>query len=226
MAQPEAPGYHSAYGTPPPQPPGPPNRPVGLIVGAIIAVAVLIMVAGSVIAAVYVSNRSDDTLAADPPSSSATTGSSTDGTSADSTAPTSGRGVIGTAVRQGDLLITVTAAPRCNVKSIGSGYSTQETEKGQFCLIDLKFENTGTKAIKPRQYDTELIDEAGGETTIDYSSYKANPDNELALFENVYPAKTVTGVVVFDIPADQKPATIKLNPVGEAFTDSIEISLK
>lgn len=224
MAQPEAPGYPSPYGTPPPPPPGQPDRSVGLIVGAIIAVAVLIMVAGGVSAAVYVSNRSDSAAGPTEGSGASSQPAQASDPTADSTAPTSGHGVIGTAVQQGDLKITVTAAPRCGVKSIGTGYGVQESEKGQYCLIDLKFENVGSTAVKPRRYDTELVDRAGGQTSVDWSSYKANPNQKLDLFENVYPGKTVVGVIVFDLPADQKPATLRLNPVGE-ITDSIEISL-
>ena len=122
-------------------------------------------------------------------------------------------------------MITVTAKPRCGVKSVGSGYGAYETQKGQFCLIDLKFENTGSKAVKPKDFGTYLIDENGGETYVDFSSYKANPDGKQPLFENIYPGKTAVGVIVFDLPADQKPAELKMNPVGD-YSDEILISLK
>ncbi|GAA3395376.1 DUF4352 domain-containing protein [Cryptosporangium minutisporangium] len=225
MAQPEAPGYYSGYGTPPP--PEQPKRSVGLIVGAIIAVAVLIMIAGGVIAAVYVSNRgsSDDPAVASSSDPAAADPASSSDPGADSTAPTSGRGVIGKPVRQGDLLITVTSAPRCGTKTVGSGYGAYESEKGHFCLIDLKFENTGAKAVKPKDFGTKLIDENGGEALVEWQSYKANPDDKLPLFENIYPKKSATGVIVFDIPTDQKPATLKMNPVGD-YDDEVEISLK
>lgn len=237
MAQPEAPGYYSGgygntgygnsgYGAPPP-----PNRNVGLIVGAIVAAVVLIMIAGGVIAAVLIANRdsggSDDTTvaASDAPAGGDTTSEGGTVPSADSTAPTSGRGSIGKPIRQGDLVITVTGQPRCGVKSVGSGYGAYETQKGQFCLIDLKFENTGAKALKPTDFSTYLIDENGGETYVDFSSYKANPDGKQPLFENIYPGKTAVGVIVFDLPADQKPAELKMNPVGD-YSDEILIALK
>ncbi|SHN45670.1 DUF4352 domain-containing protein [Cryptosporangium aurantiacum] len=224
MAQPEAPGYYSGYGEPP-QPPEQ-KRQVGLIVAAIVSVVVLIMIAAGVAAAVYVSNRgsSEDRVVADPTSSSPAA-TDTGETTTDSTAPTSGNGVIGKPVRQGDLLITVTGKPRCGVQSIGSGYSAQENQKGQYCLIDLKFENTGAKAVKPTDFGTKLVDENGGETSVDWGSYRANPDNQLPLFENIYPKKTATGVIAFDLPKDQTPATLLMNPVGD-YDDEIKISLK
>lgn len=242
------PGYQPAYGgnpgfggpplPPPPGPGGPqgphgpqgPNRNVGLIVGAIVAAVVLIMIAGGVIAAVVISNRgdaSDDPTVAvsDGPRQGGTTSDPGGEPSADSTAPTSGKGSIGKPIRQGDLVITVTGKPRCGVKSVGTGYGTYENRKGQFCLIDLKFENTGSKALKPKDFGTYLIDENAGETYVDFSSYKANPDDKLPLFENIYPGKTAVGVIVFDLPADQKPAELKMNPVGD-YSDEILISLK
>ena len=228
MAQPEATGYYSGYGTPPP-PPQPPNRNFGLIIAAIIAVAVLIMIAGGVIAAVYVSNRgsSGDPVAAETSSAPADAPTSTGGDeTTGSSAPTSGRGTIGKPIRQGDLVITVLSKPRCGVKSVGEGYSISESKQGQFCLIDLKFQNTGSKAVQPDYFSNKLIDENGGEFLYEYSASKdANPDRKLQLYENIYQGQTVTGIIVFDLPADQNPATLKMNPVGE-FTDKIEISLK
>jgi len=229
MAQPEAPGYYSGYGTPPP--PEQPNRNVGLIIGAIIAVAVLIMIAGGVIAAVYVSNRGESdegvvTDASSAPAADAPTGSTSGDTTTDSSAPTSGRGTVGKPIRQGDLVITVLNKPRCGVKSVGEGYSISEPRQGQFCLIDLQFQNTGSKAVQPDYLSNKVIDENGGEFLYEYSASKdANPDRKLPLYENIYQGQTVTGIIVFDLPADQTPATLEMNPVGE-LTDKIEISLK
>jgi hypothetical protein len=232
------PGYggNSGFGGPPAPPPsGPqgPNRNVGLIVGAIVAAVVLIMIAGGVIAAVFISNRdepSDDptvSISDAAPSGGAPQSDSDAGSdpSTDSTAPTSGKGSIGKPIRQGDLVITVTGPPRCGVKTVGEGYGVYESQKGQFCLVDLKFENTGKKALKPKDFGTYLIDEQGGETYVDFSSYKANPDGKQPLFENIYPGKNAVGIIVFDIPADQKPAELKMNPVGD-YSDEILISLK
>ncbi|TQS40708.1 DUF4352 domain-containing protein [Cryptosporangium phraense] len=217
----------SSYGAPPTPPP---NRPVGLIVGAIIAVAVLVMIAGGVIAAVYVSNRgsSDDpTVASSDGPTSATTGEApaSSAPSADSTVPAGDRGTIGKPVRQADLIITVTAKPQCGVKSIGSGYTTYEPRQGQWCLIDLKFENVGKAAIKPRQSSIKMIDENGGEYLMDLFSFKANPDDNLALFENIYQGKTATGIIAFDVATGQVPATLKMNPAGD-WDDELQFSLK
>lgn len=228
MAQPEATGYYSGYGTPPP-PPEEPRRNVGLIVGAIIAVAVLIMVAGGVIAAVYVSNRdsAEDPVVAEQSSAPADeSAAGSEAPSTDSTGPTSGRGVIGKPVRQGDLVITVLNAPRCGLKSVGSGYSISESKNGQYCLLDMKFENTGSKAVQPNYFGTEVTDQGGGKYPYEYTPSKdANPDRKLPLFENIYAGDTATGIIVFDIPSDQKLATITMNPVG-GLSDDIEISLK
>ncbi|MFI5958228.1 DUF4352 domain-containing protein [Cryptosporangium sp. NPDC051539] len=224
-----APQANAAYGAPPPPPP---NRPVGLIIGAIVAAVVLIMVAGGVIAAVVINNRGsndDPTIAAsDGPTAAPTTQgapSAAEDPTTDSTAPTSGRGVIGKPVQQGDIIMTVLAKPECGVKSIGSGYTTYEPKKGQWCLISMKFENVGKSAVKPRSYSTKLIDGQGGETLMDLFSFKANPDDKLDLFENIYPGKAVTGIIAFDIPSDQVPATLKLNPDGD-YDDEVQISLK
>jgi hypothetical protein len=223
MAQPEAPGYYGAYGAPDGSPPPePPKRSLGLILGVAGAVLVLICCAALVLGAVWFTNRPDNSATAAPSASASATASSVPST--ESTAPTSGRGVINHVIRQGDLEITVTAKPQCGVKAIGKGALASESQKGQYCLIDLKFHNVGSRAVKPSNSDTTLIDNEGGETYVDFNSNEANPDEKLALFDNIYPGKTVTGIVAFDLPADKTPATLKLNPVGE-FTDEIDIDL-
>ena len=223
MAQPEAPGYYGGYeppvGSPPPEPP---RRSLGLILGVAGAVLVLICCAALVLGAVWFTNRPDNS--ATVATSSSASAPATSAPSAESTAPTSGRGVLFHAVRQGDLEITVTAKPQCNIKAIGKGALASESQKGQYCLIDLKFHNVGSRAVKPSNSDTTLVDNEGGETYVDFNSDEANPNETLTLFDNIYPGKTATGIVAFDLPKDKTPATLKLNPVG-GFTDAIEISL-
>ena len=225
MAQSEAPGYYGAYGSPAGSPPPePPRRSLGLIFGVAGAVLVLICCAALVLGAVWFTNRPESSAAVATSSGTSAPASGSAAPSAESTAPTSGRGVLLHAVRQGDLEITVTAKPQCNIKAIGKGSLASEATKGQFCLIDLKFHNVGSRAVKPSNSDTTLIDNEGGQTYVDFNSDEANPDQTLTLFDNIYPGKTATGIVAFDIPKDKTPATLKLNPVG-AFTDTIEISL-
>lgn len=223
MAQPEAPGYYGAYespiGSPPPQPP---RRSLGLILGVAGAVLVLICCAVLVLGAVWFTNRQDKSATVATSSSAPAQASAAP--SIESTAPTSGRGVLLHPIRQGDLEITVTAKPQCNVKAIGKGTLASESQKGQYCLIDLKFRNVGSRAVKPSDSDTTLVDNEGGETYVDYNSDEANPNETLTLFDNIYPGKTATGIIAFDIPKDKTPAVLKLNPVG-GFTDSIEITL-
>jgi hypothetical protein len=210
MAQPG--GYYA--------PPSPPKRSLGLILGVVAAAVVLVACAAAVLAAVVLSSHSQPEAAA----SSAVPSTDSTSPSTDSTAPTSGRSVIGQPVRQKDLEITVTGAPRCGAKSLGSGDYAAKTQKGQYCLVDLKFRNVGKTAVKPTDSDTALIDTLGGEYYVDFSSDQANPDGKLTLFDNIYPGKTATGVVAFDLPKGQTPKTLKLNPVG-AFTDEIDIDL-
>jgi hypothetical protein len=203
------------------EPPSPPKRSLGPIIGAIAAVVVLIICASLVLAAIWTSNHPKKSSA----SASGSPSASVDATpSIESTGPTSGRSVVGQPVRQKGLEITVLRAPDCGAKALGSGTLASKTQKGQYCLIDVRFRNVGSEAVKPDQYNTSLIDAQGGSTPIDFNSDQANPGGKNALFDNIYPGKTATGIVAFDIPLDQKPKTLKLNPVGE-FTDEIDIDL-
>jgi hypothetical protein len=187
-------------------------------------VFVLILVAAGVLGAVFLTGGSDDKNGQAAKSSSApASAAASDAPSAQSTAPTSGKTVLGQTIRQGDLAITVTSKPRCGVKTLGSGALAGQTEKGQYCLIDLKFQNTGSRAVKPNS-DASLIDKDGGSYYVDFDSNEVNPNEKLALYENIYPGKTATGIIAFDIPADESPATLTMNPVGQ-FTDKIEVDL-
>src|SRR5690625_840634 len=108
------------------------------------------------------------------------------------------------------------------VEQVGSEY-LNETAQGQFVLVHLEVTNVGDKAQTLYDSSQHLIDTDGREHSADSSAGIYIEDNKVLLTE-ITPGNTLSGVLVFDIPADATPASVDLH--DSMFSGGVTISLE
>src|SRR5699024_10120977 len=108
------------------------------------------------------------------------------------------------------------------VEQVGSEY-LNETAQGQFVLVHLEVTNVGDEAQTLYDSSQHLIDTDGREHSADSSAGIYIEDNKVLLNE-INPGNTLSGVLVFDIPADATPASVDLH--DSMFSGGVTISLE
>ncbi len=205
------PSYDSAggwqYPTPPPMPTEPiplkrSRTSVGWIVAAVIAVVVLLFCCGLGTLAVVVSDSDSET---------------------DSSVDTTSGGSVGTneAARDGKFEFTIEKV-ECGKDRVGDQY-LNETAQGQFCFATIKVKNIAKEARTFDASNQRAFNAAGAEYQANGSaSFYANENRETFL-NDINPGNDVTGIVVFDIPSDQKLSKIELH--DSAFSGGVTVRL-
>jgi Domain of unknown function (DUF4352) len=194
--QPVPPGYPPTqpvppgYGYPPPPPYYPPPVPptqksskVGWIILAVV-LGVVLLCGGGVIGVVFWANKAVH----------------------DATTPTSGR--LNQPARDGQLEFTVTGTS-CGKATEGNGSQTV-TAQGQFCEISLTVRNIGTDA----RVFTGAFQEAkgaGGATYRDDFAAEFASSADSVFFDQINPGNQVQGVLVFDLPKDDRIVSLELH---------------
>ena len=126
---------------------------------------------------------------------------------------------IGDTVEVGDFEATVTAV-ESGISQIGSD-SFGEKAQGQFVKVSMTVKNNGKKAEYFLESEQKLIDEQEREHSTANASWQLG-DESLVLTE-INPGNTASGALLFDIPADATPVSIKLS--GGFFGTPVEVSL-
>lgn len=126
---------------------------------------------------------------------------------------------IGAPVRDGKFEFVVNGV-ECGSTSVGDEYFGKQAQ-GQFCMLDVTVTNIGDEA----QYFS-------GENVVLYNAegqqYSADTEASIYLdsssvFEEINPGNTLTGTVVFDIPAGAAPAEVELK--DSLFSGGVTVSL-
>ena len=128
---------------------------------------------------------------------------------------------IGDVAQDGKFEFVVTEV-ETGVEQVGSEY-LNETAQGQFVLVHLEVTNVGDKAQTLFDSDQYLIDTEGREHSADSSAGIYIENNKVFLNE-INPGNTLSGVLVFDIPADATPASVELH--DSMFSGGVTISLE
>lgn len=141
--------------------------------------------------------------------SAAATPSSTSPSAASAPAvgPSTVRPQVTDPVRDGDLEFTVTAV-RTEAGPLGEG-ALQRRPVGRFVLVTVAVRNRGRE---PVQFDfgSQLLDDAKGRQ-FDADDEAGSYLDQAAAFEQpIEGGRTVTGVLVFDLPADVLPTAVDL----------------
>src|SRR5699024_133446 len=128
---------------------------------------------------------------------------------------------IGEVAQDGKFEFVVTEV-ETGVEQVGSEYRNA-TAQGQLVLVHLEVTNVGNKAQTLYDSSQHLIDTDGREHSADSSAGIYIEDNKVLLNE-INPGNTLSGVLVFDIPADATPASVDLH--DSMFSGGVTISLE
>lgn len=210
----------------------------GLGTGAIIAIVIGAIVVlccggGAIVAAVGGGSADQDGVSSAESAEASQTSAAVAAPAASDDAPTSSAPKppptkaapknpgIGSPVRDGDFEFTVTSVG-CGVNRVGSQYLGQDAQ-GQFCLVTTKVRNIGDSSQLFDASSQKAYNAAGQTYDADSTaSLYANPNTETFL-NQINPGNTVTGKIVFDIPAGQKITRLEFH--DSAFSGGAEIAV-
>jgi hypothetical protein len=114
---------------------------------------------------------------------------------------------LGQPVRDGQLEFVVRDV-RCGVRSLGSGPFAR-APKGQFCLVQVEVENVKQDARTLFEPFQKLHDSAGEKHGAEVAARLYYRDQ--TLWDQVRPGESVSGAMVFDIPADRRAVAVELH---------------
>jgi hypothetical protein len=98
----------------------------------------------------------------------------------------------------------------CGISSIGDSVVGKKAQ-GQFCEVHLTVKNIGDKAQLFDSSSQHAYNAAGQKYDADGEAGIYLGDSGNAFLNNINPGNTVTGIVVFDIPAGQKITKLELH---------------
>jgi hydrogenase maturation factor len=123
-------------------------------------------------------------------------------------------------VRDGTFEFTVTSV-EAGVTRVGSDLIGQDAQ-GQYVLVHLTVANIGTEA----QYFSDSSQKAFDAQDRQFSADSAAGvylDGNNTLLNQINPGNTVTGTVVYDVPADAKLTRLELH--DSPFSGGVEVAL-
>lgn len=112
------------------------------------------------------------------------------------------------AARDGRFEFKVTSV-ECGKTEVGNTYISKKS-RGQFCVVSLSVRNTGGKAKmfvvdNQKAYSAEGVEYSPDPTATMYSS-----SEQSMWFSTISPGRTVTGPLVYDVPAEVELAKLRL----------------
>ena len=113
---------------------------------------------------------------------------------------------IGTPVILGDFEVTVTNVDK-GVSHIGNDVLGKDAT-GQYVIVDVTVKNTGKEAAGFSESEQKLVDTEGRQHSVSGDSLYLGDAS--MIYEMVNPGNTVTGKLLYDVPADAVPAKLEL----------------
>ncbi|EPD28676.1 DUF4352 domain-containing protein [Actinotignum schaalii] len=113
---------------------------------------------------------------------------------------------IGTPVILGDFEVTVTNVEK-GVSHIGNDVLGKDAT-GQYVIVDVTVKNTGKEAAGFAESEQKLVDTEGRQHSVSGDSLYLGDAS--MIYEKVNPGNTVTGKLLYDVPADAVPAKLEL----------------
>jgi len=126
-----------------------------------------------------------------------------------------------TSVRDGKFEFTVKSV-ECGEDKIGSSFMAEKAQ-GQFCIAKVKVSNIGDESQMFDGSSQYLYDQDGREFTASTEAAFVLPESQ-SFLEDINPGNTVTGKVVWDVPAAGFEAT-ELELHDSMFSEGVEVSL-
>ena len=113
---------------------------------------------------------------------------------------------IGTPVILGDFEVTVTNVEK-GVSHIGNDVLGKDAT-GQYVIVDVTVKNTGKEAAGFAESEQKLVDTEGRQHSVSGDSLYLGDAS--MIYEKVNPGNTVTGKLLYDVPADAVPSKLEL----------------
>ncbi len=176
---------------------------------AFIAIIVLAVIAGSGV------NKSNNQ------SSTGSNSTATSNNKQENTAKTYG---LNETVQDGDLAFTVTGVE--TAETLGNQF-TKKDAQGTFYIVTLKIENKGNKTATFDSSMAKVTDDQGREfeRSIEGQTAKGMAQGNVDLFlQQIQPSLSVTGDLVFDLPADMQNPMLVVK--GSLFAKGAKIKLQ
>jgi glutaredoxin len=131
---------------------------------------------------------------------------------------------LNTKVQDGDLAFTVLNVEK--TKTLGNSFTSKDAQ-GMFHVVSIKIENVGKKTATFDTSMAKVTDSQGREfeRSIEGGTAKGMSEGNVDLFlQQVQPGLSVTGDVVFDLPAEIQDPTILLK--GGVFNSGVKVKLE
>lgn len=129
---------------------------------------------------------------------------------------------IGEPVRDGKFEFVVKSV-ECGKTSVGTNQYLTKEAQGQFCLMDLTVKNIGDQQQLFAESAQKLLNADGLQYSSDSMASLYNSNNTDTWLNQINPGNSVQGVIVFDIPKDQMPATVELH--DSVYSSGIKVEL-
>jgi uncharacterized protein DUF4352 len=126
-----------------------------------------------------------------------------------------------TPVRDGKFEFTVKSF-ECGEDKIGASFMAERAQ-GQFCIAKVKVSNIGDESQMFDGTSQYLYDQEGREFTASTEAAFALPESQ-SFLEDINPGNTVSGKVVWDVPASGFEAS-ELELHDSMFSEGVEVSL-
>lgn len=174
---------------------------------SVVGILIILGIIGGAIGGGKSGSSSNNAAAPAVPTSTGGVAPSSKAAPAPTTAAAPAASGIGTPVSDGDFEFTVTKV-NPGVSSIGTSPITKQAQ-GQFVLVYMTVKNNGKSQAFFDVTAQKMMDQQGRELTADAGAgFYVDPKNVLA---QINPGNTVKGIVVYDIPADSVPTSIKVH---------------
>ncbi|MEO9328399.1 DUF4352 domain-containing protein [Gordonia aurantiaca] len=211
-------GTPGAYGVPPAQPPAAPpkkKKKWPWILGILVVLIVIIAVATS-----GGGDDSDNSASSNNSSSADQAGSGGDekgDDKGDEKAPG-----LNTPVRDGKFEFVVTNV-ESGLTSVGDNPFLTEEAQGQFVVVTMTVMNTSKEPKDFSPTNQKLYDTDGRSFEPDTTAQIALGGSDIPVWDNINPGNTVEVKVIYDMPADAKPASIELH--DSMFSGGVKVNL-
>jgi hypothetical protein len=129
---------------------------------------------------------------------------------------------IGDPVRDGKFEFVVKSVT-CGKTSVGTNQYLTKEAQGQFCLMDLTVKNIGDQQQLFAESAQKLLNTDGLQYSSDSVASLYNSNNSDTWLNQINPGNSVQGVIVFDIPTDQVPASAELH--DSVYSGGVKVQL-
>ncbi len=143
-------------------------------------------------------------------------------TSKSSTEKKAATAKIGEAANDGKFEFTVSSV-ECGKTSVGTNQYLTKQAQGQFCLLSVTVKNIGNEKQSLFSANQYLYNASNQKFSADDTATLYASPNGNSWYNDINPGNSVSGIIVFDLPKDQKPTSAELH--DSAFSGGVKVEL-